>query len=283
MEQEYSVLIVDDEPSVIRALRRVFLQEQYNLLTAENPEDALSLIRSNKIDLIICDHQMPNMSGSELLSHTRRISPDTIRMLITGINDINIAISAINEGRIYHYIAKPWKNDEVRKVVKEALALKRKRKEMESIQQMLSFSKNYLLDVSEKLNMISRYMAREEQSAQTSAKRRQTIGKLSVYEDDNIILIDIPDIIYLSAESGHVSVVTGKGRYISHDPLNTWEKNLERYNFFRCHRSYVINVDHITRISPWINGAYIITLRDLDESIPVSRNRMKYLKRIISL
>jgi len=172
MEQEYSVLIVDDEPSVIRALRRVFLQEQYNLLTAENPEDALSLIRSNKIDLIICDHQMPNMSGSELLSHTRRISPDTIRMLITGINDINIAISAINEGRIYHYIAKPWKNDEVRKVVKEALALKRKRKEMESIQQMLSFSKNYLLDVSEKLNMISRYMAREEQSAQTSAKRR---------------------------------------------------------------------------------------------------------------
>ena len=96
-------------------------------------------------------------------------------------------------------------------------------------------------------------------------------------------MIDIPDIIYLSAESGHVSVVTGKGRYISHDPLNTWEKNLERYNFFRCHRSYVINVDHITRISPWINGAYIITLRDLDESIPVSRNRMKYLKRIISL
>jgi DNA-binding NtrC family response regulator len=144
MQTEANILLIDDESSVIRALRRVFHQEEYNLLSAEDPEEALTLIQKNEIDLIICDHQMPGMSGIELLMHAKRITPDAIRILITGSNDINVAISAINEGSIYYYIAKPWKNEEVRRVVKEALAWKQEQKEQNDLKKILSFSKNCL-------------------------------------------------------------------------------------------------------------------------------------------
>jgi two-component system response regulator LytT len=281
IEQGCTVLLVDDEASVIRALKRVFREDGYRLLSAENSDDALALIQNNRIDLIICDHMMPNMSGVELLTCIRRISPETIRILITGANDINVAISAINEGRIYHYITKPWKNDEIRKIVREALALRQKRRKLESVRQILSSSRNYLHNVTEKLNTIGQILE-EDQNAR-AARRRAGIGKIPVYEDDDIVLIDIKDIRYISAQKGYVTVVTGMGSYITKDPLNSWEKNLEEHNFFRCHRSYIINVDQISRIMPWFNGAYTLTLNGSSESIPVSRNRMKQLKRMLTI
>lgn len=284
MQTEANILLIDDESSVIRALRRVFHQEEYNLLSAEDPEEALTLIQKNEIDLIICDHQMPGMSGIELLMHAKRITPDAIRILITGSNDINVAISAINEGSIYYYIAKPWKNEEVRRVVKEALAWKQEQKEQNDLKKILSFSKNCLLDVSEKLSTIHQYLPVENQNERSVTKRKPEpgIGKITVYEEDNIIVIDTKDIIYLTSESGDVTVITGMGRYKSHESLNTWEKKLEEYDFFRCHRSYIVNVDQITRITPWFNGAYTIVLKDIKESIPVSRNSIKQLKDIFT-
>ncbi|SHI27742.1 LytTR family transcriptional regulator DNA-binding domain-containing protein [Desulfosporosinus lacus] len=284
MGLEANILLIDDEASVIRALRRVFQQEAYNLLSAENPEDALTLIQKNEIDLIICDHQMPGMSGIELLTHAKRISPDTIRILITGSNDINVAISAINEGSIYYYIAKPWENEEVKTVVKKALTWKQEQKEKENIQQILNFSKNCLLDVSEKLNAINHFLPGEDQNEQTGTKCKPEpgMGKIPVNEEDNIIIIEITDIIYLSAESGDVTVVASTGRYISHDSLNLWEQRLAGYNFFRCHRSFIVNVDQIAKITPWFNGAYTITPKNLKENIPVSRNSIKQLKKIFA-
>lgn len=278
------ILLIDDESSVIRALMRVFRKEGYSLLSAEDPEEALTLIQKNKIDLIICDHKMPNMTGIELLTHAKQISPDTVRILITGCNDINVAISAINEGSIYYYISKPWKNEDVKKAVKKALAWKQEQEEKEDIHNILNFSKTCLLDVSKKLNAIDHILLREDQGEQAVTKRapEPEMRKISVYEEDNVIVLDIMDIIYLSAERGDVTAVTGMGRYKSRDSLNIWEKRLERYNFFRCHRGIIVNVDQIAKISPWLNGAYTLTLKDIKENIPVSRNSIKQLKKIIA-
>lgn len=285
MQPKGNILLIDDDSSVIYRLRRVFSQEKYNLLSTDDPEVALTLIQKNEIDLIICDYQMPCKSGIELLSQAKRISPDTVRILIAGSQDINVAISAINEGRIYYYIAKPWKNEEIKKVTKKALAWRQEQKEKENIREILNFSKSYLMNVSEKLNAINDILPGRKQDEQAirKCKPEPSVGKIFIHEDANVIVIDINDIIYLSAENGNVTVVAGTGRYKSHDSLNKWEKKLEGYNFFRCHRSYIVKIGKIAKITPWFNGAYTMTLSDIKENIPVSRSSAKQLKEIFEI
>lgn len=135
-----TVLCVDDEPSILSALKRLFRSTGHRILTAESGAAALALLESESIDLIISDMRMPMMSGAELLSQVRTRWPDITRLLLTGYADIDSTISAINEGQIHRYIAKPWKDSEILGTVAEAferkaLIAEKNRLEALSIQQ----------------------------------------------------------------------------------------------------------------------------------------------------
>lgn len=119
-----TVLCVDDEPSILSALKRLFRPTGHRILTAESGAAALALLESESIDLIISDMRMPMMTGAELLSQVRTRWPDVTRLLLTGYADIDSTISAINDGQIHRYIAKPWKDSEILGTVAEAFERK---------------------------------------------------------------------------------------------------------------------------------------------------------------
>jgi diguanylate cyclase (GGDEF)-like protein/PAS domain S-box-containing protein len=114
------ILIVDDEPQVLAALKDT-LEDEFQVLTAENPQTALKLLEGNGHDMsvIISDQRMPGMSGHEFLSKAQEISEAT-RLLITGFSDLEAVIAAINEGKIFGYISKPWDSAALKLVVFKA-------------------------------------------------------------------------------------------------------------------------------------------------------------------
>lgn len=117
----YRLLLVDDDPHVLAALRRVFRQENYEVIICQDPKEALNLISRESFQLIISDYMMPGMNGGDLLKQARTIQPDMIRIMLTGHADVNAVISAMKSGAVYKFILKPWNDDDLRVTV--ALAL----------------------------------------------------------------------------------------------------------------------------------------------------------------
>jgi type II secretory ATPase GspE/PulE/Tfp pilus assembly ATPase PilB-like protein/DNA-binding NarL/FixJ family response regulator len=117
----YQLLLVDDEPGILAALRRVFQRENYQLHFARNGIEALKILASQDIHLIISDFMMPEMNGSELLTRVRERWPDTIRIMLTGHANTEAVMGSIKDGAVYRFILKPWNDDDLRLTI--ALAL----------------------------------------------------------------------------------------------------------------------------------------------------------------
>jgi len=107
------ILFVDDEENVLKALQRVFIDEDYEILTAQSGEEGLEILKTKEIAVIVSDQRMPGMSGAEFLEQAGSLSPDSARLILTGHADMNTAIDAINKGGAQRYITKPWKNDDL--------------------------------------------------------------------------------------------------------------------------------------------------------------------------
>ncbi|MBN3770276.1 MULTISPECIES: HD domain-containing phosphohydrolase [Burkholderia] len=124
-----SILLVDDEPSVLSALRRVFRPAGYEILTAESGEAALEILTSTEVDLIVSDMRMPGMSGAEFLARARSLYPDTMRILLTGYAEIASVVQAVNDGGVYRYLNKPWDDHDLLLTIEHALEQRRLRRE----------------------------------------------------------------------------------------------------------------------------------------------------------
>ncbi len=121
MSATHSILYVDDDRENLRTFKRLF-RKQYDVLLAESGEEGLQLIREQpSIPLIITDQRMPEMTGIEFLEKTIALSPDSIRMIITGFTDVQALIDAINTGQVYRYITKPWDEQELYVTLKRAI------------------------------------------------------------------------------------------------------------------------------------------------------------------
>jgi len=93
------VLFVDDEENILKSLKRLLVDEEIEILTATSGEQGLDLLRDTEdIGLIVSDQRMPGLSGADFLRQSREISPDTLRIMLTGYADINATIDAINKG-----------------------------------------------------------------------------------------------------------------------------------------------------------------------------------------
>jgi len=114
------LLYVDDERPNLVAFRAL-LRDTYEVLIAENADEAFRFLGSQDIPLIVSDQRMPGMSGTELLEKVAAEFPDTARMILTGYSDIDAVISAINQSKIYYYFKKPWNEWEVRLTLANAL------------------------------------------------------------------------------------------------------------------------------------------------------------------
>jgi serine/threonine-protein kinase len=116
------ILFVDDEERILTALKSVF-RSKYHVLTAANGQEALDFIRRFRIPVIVSDQRMPGMLGVDLLRRSRELSPDSVRILLTGYSDLASIVGSINDGEVYRFISKPWDNQELQQVIAEAAAI----------------------------------------------------------------------------------------------------------------------------------------------------------------
>ena len=120
-DKGFTLLFVDDEENVLKSLRRIFLEENYTILTAESGLKALEILGRQAVHLIISDHRMPGMTGAELLKTVREQYPETIRIMLTGYADVNSIMGAVKDGAVYKFITKPWNDVDLRLTVSLAL------------------------------------------------------------------------------------------------------------------------------------------------------------------
>ena len=120
------VLCLDDEESVVSALRRVLRTSHYEVIGFTSASDALKYLEANEVDLIISDMRMPEMSGDQFLAKAMTLSPNTVRILLTGYSDFDMTVNAINEGKIHRYMAKPWDNDDLLSTINQELIQKQR-------------------------------------------------------------------------------------------------------------------------------------------------------------
>lgn len=115
-----NLLILDDEPFVLSALKRVLASESYRLFTTASVGDALEIMASHAIGVVISDQRMPELMGTEFLAQIKVLHPDTIRIILSGYTELDSVLNAINRGEIFRYLTKPWDNAELKKNIAEA-------------------------------------------------------------------------------------------------------------------------------------------------------------------
>jgi len=113
--------MIDDEPDVLDGYKRN-LKEHFGVFTAANSADAMKIVKSeDEFAVFISDYKMPGMNGIALLSILKKISPGTIRVLITGHPDAEVAIDAVNEGQIFRFLSKPYPMSRLIRVINECI------------------------------------------------------------------------------------------------------------------------------------------------------------------
>lgn len=141
---ENNILIVDDETSVVAAIKRVLMDDHYRIFSAGNAAEGLEVLKKEPIHVVISDEKMPGMQGAEFLSLIRRQFPDVIRIILTGHANMNAAMKAINECEIYRFLLKPWDDLELRLTVQSAAD---KYNMEDENRRLLKIIKNQALDI----------------------------------------------------------------------------------------------------------------------------------------
>jgi len=124
LKSKHSILIVDDEDSILNAFRRILADEDYDVQTVNNGFDGLQKLRTAEkpYSLIISDQRMPGMSGVQFFTQAKDISPDSVRILLTGYADSDSIIEAINKGGVHLYFTKPWREEEVLLHIRQSIS-----------------------------------------------------------------------------------------------------------------------------------------------------------------
>ena len=119
-EGSRTLLLVDDEPNITHALRRLLRREGYQIVTSNDPTEVPDLIARHGVQVLVTDQRMPQMTGTELLSRVKELYPDVVRIVLSGYTDVDTITEAVNQGWIYKFISKPWSDDELRTQIRQA-------------------------------------------------------------------------------------------------------------------------------------------------------------------
>jgi len=249
-------IIVDDEELAVEQL--FFLLKQYDQIDVvaqfTDPLDVLGKVEMLKPELIFLDIKMPGISGLDIADEIMQISPKTYIVFVTAFDEY--ALKAFDYNAI-DYIIKP-------------------------------VTKRRLNNTMEKY-FNNRSDTREHHLLDSIPKIRQAIDYgfhniIAAEEDCGRILLLNPADVLMFTPRGHGAVVyTSNKKYSTKQSMNYWENRLAAFNFFRCHKSYLVNFNHIEKIIPMFNNTYVLKMTNFSTEIPVSRNKAKELNRMLGL
>ena len=178
------ILYVDDEHQNLVSFKAWF-RRFYQVHTAKSGEEALELLRNEEVEVIITDQRMPYMTGVELLERVLVEFPKPIRMVLTGYSDLNAIIQAINKGKIYYYITKPWDHEELKIVIDKAVQAYRLQQEN---QHLTAANQDLKLksEQQEKENLLSRFETLKNQVNPHFLFNSLNVLSSLVHEDPNL-------------------------------------------------------------------------------------------------
>jgi response regulator RpfG family c-di-GMP phosphodiesterase len=183
---QFVVLFVDDESSILSALRRLFRPQGYRVLMAESGPAGLAILESEPVDLVMSDMRMPEMDGATFLEQVRLRWPDVGRILLTGYSDISSTVAAINRGAIHRYIAKPWEDRELLLCVRDGLERRRLEQENRALQALTQVQNEELSALN--ADLAARVKARTSELEQVNAMLEKSFEQL---QENFLLSIDV--------------------------------------------------------------------------------------------
>ena len=243
------VIIIDDEP-LARSIVKEYLQKHPELELVQECNDGvegLKAIQQHQPDLIFLDIQMPKINGFEMLELIEQ--PPAV-IFTTAFDEY--AIKAF-EAHAIDYLLKPFSQDRFDKALQ-------KWKELKSIPQKESTQE--LLE-----------------TASLSPSQNQ---RIVIKDGSKIKIIPVQDVFYLEAADDYVKIHTKEGYFLKNKTMNHFEQALDTQLFVRAHRSYIINIQQITRIDPYEKDNHVAVLRS-GAKVPVSRSGYGKLKSVLGL
>lgn len=150
MDKPY-ILLVDDEPNILNALRRLLRKENYTIITASSGKEGLEILKKQQVSLIISDQRMPEMPGVEFLHKVKELYPDTMRIILSGYTEVSAIMAAINEGEVYKFITKPWNDEEIKISIQRSLEQYNLLKENSELNTKLAIQNEKLADMVQNL------------------------------------------------------------------------------------------------------------------------------------
>jgi len=153
IKPKHSILIVDDEDAILNAFKRILADENYEVHTVNNGFDGLNRLRTAKkpYSLIISDQRMPEMSGVQFFSQAKDISPESVRILLTGYADSDSIIDAINRGGVHLYFTKPWHEEEILLHIRQSISKVEVLQENKKLVELIKIKNEELLELNRSL------------------------------------------------------------------------------------------------------------------------------------
>ncbi len=252
-------IVVDDEKLARDEL--VYMLGDYGDIRvvgeAENAIEALKLSEEEDIDLMFLDIKMPQISGIELARILMARKNPPMIIFVTAYDQFALEAFQVNA---IDYLLKPIDKDQLRetienKVYKSSYKLREKYRELEKL-----------------LFYIDR-----------AGGSKDVLRKLTVHHNEKMIPLNFEDIIYITVEDKNTIVRTRDNKFNINHTLNDVYEKLDGNKFFRCHKSFIINLDYVDVIEPWFNATLNLKMKFIDELVPVSRSNVKEFKSIMNI
>jgi len=223
MTEEIRILCVDDEPNVLNALRRLFIDNNYTIITAASGPEGISILEKEHVQLVISDYRMPSMSGVEFLREVYKRWPNTVRIVLSGYADVSAIVGAINEGHIYKFIPKPWNDDELKVTISNALERYFLFKKNTELTAELKNKNDELLELNDQLQKLYEEQSKSLEFRSRSLSTHQSlldampVGILGVDNEDMVVMCNTSCLLLCNE---HISVIGCDARsVIPHEVL----------------------------------------------------------------
>jgi YesN/AraC family two-component response regulator len=194
------ILLVDDEPNILRALQRLLFEEDYEVQSAGSGEAGLEVLQAQSVDLIISDYRMPGLTGIEFFRQARQIQPEAIRIILSGFAEINTLTEAINEGNIYKFIFKPWNDEDLKTTIKLALEQK----------MLLEENRSLTSELQEKNQQLEEFNRQLEQKVEARTQELQQHNRILSLSQE--ILEQVPVGVVGMGQDGVVVLMNSQAR-----------------------------------------------------------------------
>ncbi|WP_145151277.1 LytTR family DNA-binding domain-containing protein [Paenibacillus xylanexedens] len=263
-------LIVEDEILASEELNYL-IQEHSQIEVVDRLEDGLDVLKflqEQEVDVIFLDINIPSLDGMMLAHHIGKFATKPYIVFTTAYKEH--AAEAF-ELEAFDYILKPYDEKRIAAMLhKLELAFKR---DHTPVEQRVDDGLAPLADGPSVQGELLR-----ERDINSHTDRR-----INLLRNDNIIVTDTADIYYAEAQEKVTKVYTKNGEFTMPVSISDFHSRLPQDTFFRCHRSYVVNLSQIREIVPWFNNTYLLRLRDLEAEVPVSRGKVKEFRQLMRI